>query len=115
MSLSDISCVLLLFLSDISCVLLLFLSDISSSVGHYLAFCCHFCRTNLALSDISCFLLQFSSDIYRGLALSDIYCVFLSFLSDISSCGHNWLCRTYLAGTGPTKCSRCFTVQVDVL
>ena len=35
------------------------------------------------------------------LALSDISCVFLSFLSDTSSCGHNWLCRTYLAGTGP--------------
>ena len=32
--------------------------------------------------------------------LSDISCVFLSFLSDISSCGHIWLCRTYLAGTG---------------
>ena len=35
------------------------------------------------------------------LALSDISCVFWSFLSDISSCGHIWLCRTYLAGTRP--------------
>ena len=49
----------------------------------YRAFFCHFCRTNLALSDISC--------------------VFWSFLSDISSCGHIWPCRTYLAGTGPTS------------
>ena len=36
------------------------------------------------------------------LPLSDIYCVFWSVLSDTSSCGHNWLCWTYLAGTGPT-------------
>ena len=35
------------------------------------------------------------------LALSDISWVFFTFLSDTSSCGHNWLCRTYLAGTGP--------------
>ena len=48
----------------------------------YPAVFCHFCRTNLALSDIS-----------RD---------FWSFLSDTSSCGHIWLCRTYLAGTGPT-------------
>ena len=47
----------------------------------YPAVFCHFCRTNLALSDISS--------------------VFWSFLSDTSSCGHIWLCRTYLAGTGP--------------
>ena len=45
----------------------------------YLAIFCNFCRTHLALSDIPC--------------------VFWSFLSDISSCGHIWLCRTYLAGT----------------
>ena len=30
---------------------------------------------------------------------SDIYCVCWSFVSDTSSCGHIWLCRTYLAGT----------------
>ena len=35
-------------------------------------------------------------------SLSDISCVFWSFLSDTSSCGHIWLCRTYLAGTRPT-------------
>ena len=52
-----------------------------------LAVFCHFCRTNLALSDISC--------------------VFCSLLSDTSSCGHNWLCRTYLAGTGPLRESSC--------
>ena len=46
----------------------------------YLADFCHFCRTHVTLSDISC--------------------VFWSFLSDTSSCGHIWLCRTYLAGTG---------------
>ena len=45
----------------------------------YPAFFRHSCRTNLALSDISC--------------------VFWSFLSVTSSCGHIWLCRTYLAGT----------------
>ena len=47
----------------------------------YLAFCFHFCLTHLALSDIS-----------NG---------FVSFLPDTSSCGHIWLCHTYLAGTGP--------------
>ena len=43
----------------------------------------------------------------QGGGLSDISCVFLSFLSDISSCGHIWLCRTYLAGTELTskKCA----------
>ena len=52
----------------------------------------HFCLTHL--SDISC-------DFFcrTHLALSDISCMFLSFVSDITSCGHIWLCRTYLAGT----------------
>ena len=53
-------------------------ADGRTKANHH--FFCHFCRTNLALSDISC--------------------VFWSFLSDTSSCGHIWLCRTYLAGTG---------------
>ena len=29
--------------------------------------------------------------------------VCFSFLSDTSSCGHNWICRTYLAGTRSTN------------
>ena len=62
----------------------------------HIAFCFNFCLTHL--SDISCdFFCKFCR---THLALSDISCVFWTFLSDISSCGHIWLCRTYLAGTG---------------
>ena len=61
-------------------------------VRHISVFFFHFCLTHL--SDISC-------DFFcrTHLALSDISCMFLSFASDITSCGHIWLCRTYLAGT----------------
>ena len=65
----------------------------------------HICRTYHAI------LLNFCR---THLALSDISCVFLPFLSDISSCGHIWLCRTYLAGTGPTlDVSRAYTDCVE--
>ena len=83
----------------------------------YLAFCCYFCRTNLAvflnfcrtylaLSDTSCVFFNHFCRTY--LALSDISCFLLQFVSDISSSvghilrlfvifvGHIWL-RTQLA------------------
>ena len=61
------------------------------------------------------------SDIYYGffhlcrtyLALSDIYCYFLSVLLDTSKCGHIWLRRTYLAGTGPTIVIRILSRNMD--
>ena len=49
----------------------------------YLALIYYFCRTHLVV-------------------LSDMYCVCLSFSTVTSSCGHIWLCRTYLAWTRPT-------------
>ena len=67
----------------------------------HLAFCFHFCLT-LSVGHICRFFFNFCR---THLALSDISCVFWSFLSDISSCGHIWLCRTYLAGTGPPAIS----------
>ena len=55
-------------------------------------------RTYLALSDMSCRLLSSLPDISNF--VGHIMRVF-SFVSDTSSCGHIWMCRTYLAGTGP--------------
>ena len=66
----------------------------------YLAFCCYFCRTNLALSDISCIFCNFVGHILlcrTYLAFCCHFCRTNLALSDISCGFFNHFCRTYLA------------------